>query len=73
METGTIADVKDKGFGFIARDGQDKDLFFHMRSLDEGVRFDDLRPGDKVTFEVEEGPKGLNAVNVSLASDAAAE
>ena len=64
MEEGTITRVTDRGFGFIAREGQDKDLFFHSNEL-VGVEFNDLKEGDKVTFEVEEGPKGLNAVKVS--------
>lgn len=68
METGTIARLNN-GYGFITREGQDKDLFFHVNELSD-VAFDDLREGDKVTFEVGEGPKGPNAVKVSLVSDA---
>ena len=68
METGTIARLNN-GYGFITREGQDKDLFFHVNELID-VAFDDLREGDKVTFEVGEGPKGPNAVKVSLVSDA---
>jgi len=64
MQQGVIARLTDKGFGFIAREGEEKDLFFHRNEL-EGVEYDDLREGDKVQFEVEEGPKGLNAVKVS--------
>jgi CspA family cold shock protein len=64
MQEGTIAGLTDKGFGFIRREGNDKDLFFHMSEL-KNVQFDELRQGDKVTFEVGEGPKGPNAVNVS--------
>lgn len=64
MQTGTIARLNN-GFGFISREGEDKDLFFHANSL-VGVAFDNLREGDKVQFEVGEGPKGPNAVNVSL-------
>jgi len=63
---GTIKKVTDKGFGFITGDGMGKDLFFHSNSL-VGVMFDDLREGDMVTFETEESPKGLNAVNVQRA------
>ena len=66
MQTGTIASVTDKGFGFIKVDGQEKDLFFHSTEL-VGVSFDSLREGDKVTFEVGEGPKGPNATKVSRA------
>lgn len=63
---GTIARVTDRGFGFIAREGEEKDLFFHANEL-QNAQFNDLREGDKVTFEVTEGPKGLNAVNVNKA------
>lgn len=54
----------DRGFGFITRDGQEKDLFFHSKEL-EGVVFEDLKEGDTVTFEVSESPKGPNATRVS--------
>lgn len=64
MQTGTIARLNN-GYGFITREGEEKDLFFHVNEL-SGVSFDDLREGDKVQFEVGEGPKGPNAVNVSL-------
>jgi len=63
METGTIARLTEKGFGFISREGQEKDLFFHSNELVD-VRYNELREGDKVSFEIEEGPKGLNAVKV---------
>lgn len=64
MQEGTIARLTDRGFGFIKRDGEEKDLFFHSNEL-KGVEFKDLKEGDKVTFEVAESPKGLNAVNVN--------
>ena len=67
MQTGIIARLTDKGFGFIKRDGQEKDLFFHSNEL-VGVTFDELREGDKLSFEVAEGPKGPNAVKVSRVS-----
>jgi CspA family cold shock protein len=67
METGTIARLTDKGFGFIKREGEDKDLFFHASELEGGVDFNSLQEGDSVTFEVAEGPKGLNAVKVNKA------
>lgn len=63
MQQGTIARLTDKGFGFISREGESKDLFFHSNNLVD-VSFNDLREGDTVTFDIEEGPKGLNAVNV---------
>jgi CspA family cold shock protein len=67
MQTGTIARLTDKGFGFIKRDGQEKDLFFHSNEL-VGVSFDELREGDNVSFEVADSPKGPNAVKVSRVS-----
>lgn len=66
MQEGTIARLTDRGFGFIKRDGEEKDLFFHSNEL-KGVEFKDLQEGDKVTFEVAESPKGLNATNVKRA------
>lgn len=60
---GVIKKKTDKGFGFIAQDGQEKDLFFHSKSL-VGVTFDELKEGDNVSFDVEDSPKGPNAVNV---------
>ncbi|MBT5346853.1 cold shock domain-containing protein [bacterium] len=67
MQTGKIARLTDKGFGFIAQDGESKNIFFHSNELVD-VRFDDLKEGDLVTFNVAEGPKGLNATNVQLAN-----
>ena len=64
MQTGIIARLTDKGFGFIKREGQEKDLFFHSNEL-VGVSFDELREGDTLTFEVAQTPKGPNAVKVS--------
>lgn len=56
--------MTDRGFGFIAVEGSDKDLFFHSKEL-VGVEFNDLKEGDKVQFEVGESPKGPNATSVS--------
>ena len=64
MQEGTIARITDRGFGFISRDGEEKDVFFHSNEL-KNVEFNDLKEGDKVTFEVAESPKGPNAVNVN--------
>jgi len=64
MQTGTIARLTDRGFGFIKLEGQEKDLFFHSNEL-VNVKFDELREGDKVTFEVTDSPKGPNATKVS--------
>ena len=64
--TGVIKKKTDKGFGFITVQGQEKDLFFHSKSL-VGVSFEELNEGDTVSFEVEDSPKGPNAVNVQRA------
>jgi CspA family cold shock protein len=64
--TGTIKKLTDKGFGFITGEGLAKDLFFHGNSL-VGVTFAELKEGDTVSFETEESPKGLNAINVQRA------
>jgi CspA family cold shock protein len=66
MQTGTIARLTDKGFGFIKVEGQAKDLFFHSSEL-QGVSFDSLREGDMLSFEIGEGPKGPNAIKISKA------
>ena len=56
----------DKGYGFIAQEGAEKDLFFHANEL-QNASFDSLNEGDKVTFEMEDGPKGPQAVRVNVA------
>ena len=61
---GTIKNLTDKGFGFITVDGEDKDLFFHSNEL-QGVTYEDLKVGDKLSFEKADSPKGPNAVNVT--------
>ena len=63
---GVIKKKTDKGFGFISVEGQEKDLFFHSNSL-VGVTFAELNEGDQVTFDMEDSPKGKNAVNVQRA------
>lgn len=62
--TGTIKTLTQKGFGFIAREGEVKDLFFHSKDLN-GVAFDDLKAGDTVSFDVVDGEKGPSAKNVT--------
>lgn len=67
MKEGTVIKKNDKGFGFIKVVGEpdgSKDLFFHSNEL-RNISFDELREGDKVSFEVGESPKGPNALNVS--------
>ncbi|HVV15359.1 MAG TPA: cold shock domain-containing protein [Candidatus Paceibacterota bacterium] len=64
--TGTIKTLTDRGFGFISREGEAKDLFFHSKELN-GVTFDELKVGDMVQFEVSQGEKGPAATNVSRA------
>ena len=56
----------DKGFGFIGVEGQDKDVFFHAKQLVD-VEFNSLKVGDAVTFEIEDSPRGPQAINVALA------
>jgi len=63
---GKVKTKTDKGFGFISREGEIKDLFFHSNDLD-GVSFDELQEGAEVTFDVVDGPKGQSAKNVKLA------
>ena len=62
MAEGTIKRLTDKGFGFIAT-GSGPDIFFHLSNLD-GVRYEELREGQKVSFTEGRGPKGPRAENV---------
>jgi CspA family cold shock protein len=64
MAEGTIKRLTDKGFGFISTGG-DKDIFFHMSDL-EGVSYDELQEGQRVSFNEGRGPKGPRAENVKL-------
>lgn len=64
--TGTIKTKTDRGFGFISRAGETKDLFFHSNDL-SGVTFEELQTGAEVTFDIEQGPKGPSAKNIKLA------
>lgn len=66
MEQGTVKTVTDKGFGFITREGSDKDVFYHENSLEGDLATRKLKVGDVVTFDVEETPKGINAINIKL-------
>ncbi len=65
MAEGTIKKLTDKGFGFINTGGA-KDLFFHSKSV-QGVTFDQLYEGQKVSFTAGQGPKGPCAENVKPA------
>ena len=60
---GTVKRWLDRGFGFIAVEGRDDEVFVHHTSLD-GIS--ELREGQKVEFEVEDGPKGPRATNVKV-------
>ena len=62
---GTIKTLTNKGFGFIA--GPDGQEYFFHQSACVGARFDSLREGEAVTFDVGQGPKGPRAENVKLA------
>ena len=62
MNKGTVKFFNEsKGFGFISEEGTDKDHFVHVSGL-----IDEIREGDAVEFELKEGNKGLNAVNVKV-------
>jgi CspA family cold shock protein len=63
MSNGTVKFFNDsKGFGFITPEDGSKDVFVHVNGL-----IDEIQEGDKVSYDVEEGPKGLNASNVKVA------
>ncbi len=63
-QTGTVKWFNDaKGFGFITQDGGGEDLFVHFRSI-ESSGFKSLQEGQKVTFKVVQGQKGLQADEV---------
>ncbi|OGN34124.1 MAG: cold-shock protein [Candidatus Yanofskybacteria bacterium RIFCSPLOWO2_02_FULL_47_9b] len=68
---GTIKKIlADKAFGFIEREGQkpeEKDLFFHKQNV-VSPTFEELKEGDKVSFEMADGPKGPYADKVTLVS-----
>lgn len=62
MSRGTIKFFNDsKGYGFITEEGSNKDHFVHISGL-----IDEVREGDEVEFDLKEGKKGLNAVNVKV-------
>ncbi|MGM0412869.1 MAG: cold-shock protein [Pseudomonadota bacterium] len=64
MATGTVKWFNDsKGYGFIARDNGESDVFVHFSAI-QGSGFRSLTEGQKVDFEVQEGPKGPQAANV---------
>lgn len=62
MNKGTVKFFNDsKGFGFIIEDESKKEYFVHVSGL-----IDEVKEGDEVEFELSEGRKGLNAVNVKV-------
>lgn len=64
MATGTVKWFNDaKGFGFIAQDNGGADVFVHFSAI-QGSGFKTLVEGQKVTFDVQDGPKGPQASNV---------
>lgn len=64
MATGTVKWFNDaKGFGFIAQDDGGPDVFVHFSAV-QGSGFKSLAEGQKVTFDVQDGPKGPQASNV---------
>lgn len=62
MSKGTVKFFNDsKGFGFITEDGSNDEHFVHVSGL-----IDEINEGDVVEFDLQEGRKGLNAVNVKV-------
>ncbi|QAA80245.1 cold shock domain-containing protein [Aequorivita sp. H23M31] len=62
MNKGTVKFFNDtKGFGFITEEGTNKEHFVHVSGL-----IDEVREGDEVEFDLREGKKGMNAVNVKV-------
>ena len=62
MKKGTVKFFNEtKGFGFISDEDSNKEYFVHVSGL-----IDEIREGDVVEFELQEGKKGLNAVNVKV-------
>jgi CspA family cold shock protein len=62
MSTGTVKFFNNsKGFGFIKDSESEKEYFVHVSGLN-----DEVRENDEVTFDLQEGKKGLNAINVKL-------
>ena len=62
MNTGTVKFFNDsKGYGFITEEGSGSEYFVHISGL-----IDEIKQGDNVEFELQEGKKGMNAVNVKV-------
>jgi CspA family cold shock protein len=62
MSKGTVKFFNDsKGYGFITEEGSEKEHFVHISGL-----IDEIKEGDEVEFDLQEGKKGLNAVNVKV-------
>ena len=62
MNTGTVKFFNDsKGYGFITEEGSGSEYFVHISGL-----IDEVKQGDSVEFELKEGKKGMNAVNVKV-------
>jgi len=63
MSNGTVKFFNEsKGYGFITEDESGSEIFVHVSGL-----IDEIKENDQVTYDVKEGKKGMNAVNVKLA------
>lgn len=61
--TGTVKHFNEgKGYGFIKQDASKEDIFFHISKVND----EDIKEGDDVSYDIEKGKKGENAVNVSV-------
>jgi len=66
MATGTVKWFNEaKGFGFISQDEGGDDVFVHFNAI-QSTGFKTLNEGQAVTYEIEKGPKGLQAANVTV-------
>ncbi len=66
QQTGTIERITDRRFGFIRIDGERRNIFFHAKDVQRGLRFDEIEQGDRVSFSTTTTDKGLAAIGVDI-------